>query len=378
MGKVLRFAPLLLLPFLLLAACGGGTGGGEQSGGASVPEETTRRAVEGLRVETVATGLDTPWEIAFAPDGTALVTERPGRIRAIEGGELQEDPYVELDVEELGEGGQLGLALHPDFEENGFAYAYYTTREDGEYRNRLVRLVREDGKLRIDEILLTGPAASIHNGGRVAVSPDEKLYATFGDTSEGTRAQALDILSGKIIRLNLDGSIPEDNPFEGSPVYSYGHRNPQGLAWDGEGNLYATEHGPSNHDELNLIRPGNNYGWPRVAGEDGGSEYTAPVLESGEATWAPSGAAYIEEGPWAGSVVFAGLGSETLFRAVVDPEDPGEVVRLNRYLEGEYGRLRTVKQGPDGALYVLTSNRDGRGSPAPGDDRVLKVTIPEG
>ncbi|QYJ16732.1 hypothetical protein Rxycam_02567 [Rubrobacter xylanophilus DSM 9941] len=330
---------------------------------------------EALRVETVLSGLDTPWEVVFAPDGRIFVTERPGRVLVVEEGEVRKEPYARLPVVEAGEGGQLGLALHPDFRRNGVLYAYYTTREDGRLRNRLVRLVEEGGTARQAEVLLEAPAASIHDGGRVRVGPDGRLYATLGDTANSGFAQDPRALAGKIIRLELDGSVPEDNPFPGSPVYSYGHRNPQGLAWDEAGNLYAPEHGQSAHDELNLVRPGRNYGWPVVEGDERREGMVAPILHSGKQTWAPSGAEYVREGPWRGSILFTGLRGESLHRVEVDPEDPGRVVRHREYLEGEYGRLRTVVQGPDGALYLLTSNRDGRGDPASSDDRLLRVEV---
>jgi glucose/arabinose dehydrogenase len=343
---------------------------------ATTPEETTAATVDGLKVETLVSGLDTPWEVAFAPDGRIFVTERPGTIRVIEDGGLREEPYATLPVDEMGEGGQLGLALDPNFEQNGYLYAYYSTQEGGEATNRLVRLVEEDGTAREDEVLLEGPAASIHNGGRVAIGPDGRLYATLGDVSDSGLAQDREALAGKIVRLNLDGSIPDDNPFSGSPVYSYGHRNPQGLAWDEDGNLYAPEHGQSAHDELNLVEPGGNYGWPEIEGDEEAPGLETPILHSGEETWAPSGAAYADEGPWEGSVLFTGLRGESLHR-VTFAEDPGEVQSHEEYLEGEFGRLRTVAQGPDGAFYVLTSNQDGRGSPEPEDDRLLRVTVPE-
>jgi len=369
-----RALPLLLVLFLA-AGCGSGSLGGGDGGGSepSVTEGTRGSTVDGLRVETVAENLDTPWEVAFAPDGRIFVTERPGTVRVIESGELREEPYAELAVEELGEGGQLGLTFHPDFEENDTLYAYYTTGEDGA-QNRIARLVEESGVAEQREVLLEGPAASIHNGGRIAFGPDGKLYATLGDVAEASLAQDRDALAGKILRLNPDGSIPDDNPFPGSPVYSYGHRNPQGLAWDDEGNLYAPEHGQSAHDELNLIEAGNNYGWPELQGDERAPGLTPPILHSGEETWAPSGAEYVESGPWEGSVLFTGLAGESLHRVEFDPEDPGEVTEHREYLGGEYGRLRTVEQGPDGALYLLTSNRDGRGDPEPEDDRLIKLT----
>jgi len=355
----------------MVVACG--AAGEDASDG---PGEDAR-SVDGLEVETLAEGLDTPWEVAFAPDGRVLVTERPGRIRVLEDDELREEPYAELPAEETGEGGQLGLALDPDFDENGRMYAYYTAAGDGGPVNRVVRLVEADGEVREDGALLEAPAASIHNGGRVAVGPDGKLYVTLGDVAEVGLAQDRGALAGKIARLELGGSVPDDNPFPGSPVFSYGHRNPQGLAWDNEGNLYAPEHGASGHDELNLIEAGENYGWPEVEGAGGEPEFADPLLESGRETWAPSGAAHVSGGPWEGSVLFTGLRGASLHRVTFAPDDPSGVRDHREYLEGEYGRLRTVAQGPDGDLYVLTSNRDGRGDPTSGDDRLLRITVPE-
>jgi glucose/arabinose dehydrogenase len=371
--------PLMLLLSALIAACG--TGGGADRGAedtVGTPEGTDTRTVDSLEVETLLTGLDTPWEVAFAPDGRVFITERPGTIRVLEDGELKRESYAELQTVEIGEGGQLGLALDPDFESNGHLYAYYTTNRDGGVVNRLVRLVDEGDEARVDEVLLEAPAASIHNGGRVAVGPDDKLYATLGDVAEGGLAQDRGALAGKIIRLDLDGSVPEDNPFGDSPVYSYGHRNPQGLAWDESGNLYAPEHGPTGHDELNLVEPGENYGWPEVSGKGGeGMGFVDPVVESGEETWAPSGATYVSQGPWKGSVLFTGLRGASLHRVTFEEDDASEISSHEEYLEGEYGRLRTIVEGPDRALYVLTSNRDGRGSPASEDDRLLRITVPD-
>lgn len=373
--------PLILFALFTLAACGSEEREpaviDERIGGAEEPAPEAQPEDAVPVVEEVITGLNTPWEVVFAPDGRVFITERPGRILVVESGAVRPEPYAELDVDEVGEGGQLGLALDPAFGENGYLYTYYTAPDgEGGLVNRISRLVDEGGSATEDRVLLEAPAYSIHNGGRVAFGPDGKLYATLGDVGEEGLAQERDTLAGKIVRLNPDGSVPEDNPFPGSPVYSEGHRNPQGLAWHPEtGELYAPEHGPTGHDELNWIRPGENYGWPEVAGAGGEPEYRDPVIESGAETWAPSGAAFATGGPFANNLFFTGLRGSALYRVALSADDPSRVEEFEPLLEGEHGRLRTVAEGPDGALYVLTSNTDGRGDPREGDDRLLRVTF---
>jgi glucose/arabinose dehydrogenase len=335
-------------------------------------------------IETFARGLQTPWAIAFAPDGRIFLTERPGRIRVIEKGALQSEPWLKLDAYESGEGGLMGLALDPTFEKNRYVYVALTYRDrDGRTKNRLVRLREDNGKGVLDKILVDNvPGAPFHNGGRVKFGPDGKLYWTTGEAQQPELAQDLKSLNGKILRLNADGTVPADNPFSNSPVYSYGNRNPQGLAWQPKtGRLYATEHGPSGspsccHDEVNLIEPGKNYGWPVIYGVQTKDGMLPPVLESGtNDTWAPGGAAFATRGPWAGSFLFTGLRGQALYRVVFDAKDPRKVASFDNYFKGRFGRLRDVVEGPDGALYVLTSNRDGRGRPAAEDDRVLRITL---
>jgi glucose/arabinose dehydrogenase len=265
-------------------------------------------------------------------------------------------------------------------------YVAYTYRgRDGLLWNRLVRL-REDagGRGAFDKILVDGVRGNRnHNGGRVKFGPDGKLYWTMGEAWMRDLAQDLTSLNGKILRLNPDGSVPDDNPFHGSLIYTYGNRNCQGLAWQpGTGRLYATEHGPSGEwkgygqDEINLIMPGANYGWPVIAGNEKNKGMVSPIIQSGmDETWAPSGAAFVTQGLWKGSFVFAGLKGETLYRLILDPDDPEKVIKLERHLAGSFGRLRDVVEGPDGALYVTTSNRDRRGEPTPTDDRILRVVI---
>jgi glucose/arabinose dehydrogenase len=306
----------------------------------------------------VAEGLEVPWDIAWLPDGRALVTERPGRIRFLAG-----DVIAEVPVSALGEGGLMGLALDPDFEQQPFVYLYYTTA-DG---LQLERWRFEDDRLTREASLIDGviEAGPIHDSGRIDFGPDDALYVATGDAGNGELAQDPDSLNGKYLRL-------ED--YRGGPVQpevlSLGHRNPQGFDWEPDSDrLISTEHGPSGgdgpqgFDEVNEIEEGANYGWPEVYGSDHGS-FTAPLKVYEEAI-APSGAVF-----WRGDFWFATLRGEALYRLDLDSGDD-EVL-----FEGEYGRLRTVRVGPDDALYVLTSNRDGRGSPEDGDDRVLRVTAP--
>jgi glucose/arabinose dehydrogenase len=340
-----------------------------------------------VAVEVVATNLATIWAIDFAPDGRIFLTERAGRIRTIRDGQLDPEPWMTLEVAETGESGLLGLALDPAFAQNGYVYVAHTYRTaSGGLQNRLVRL-REDpatGRGVFDTVLLDDlRGGNVHDGGRVKFGPDGKLYWTMGETGSQDLAQDVTSWNGKILRINPDGTIPEDNPFPGSPVYSYGHRNSQGLAWQpGTGRLYATEHGPSGSqsccDEVNYVEPGQNYGWPLVFGDRTAPGTVPPIIQSGptgDTTWAPGGATFVTQGPWAGSLVFTGLRGESLYRVTLDPSDPTTVFGFDRLFRQEYGRLRDVVEGPDGALYVATSNRDGRGSPGATDDRLLRIWV---
>ena len=346
------------------------------------------QAAPDLHVESVVRDLATIWAIDFAPDGRIFLTERSGRIRTVRDGALDPEPWMTIDgVVETGESGLMGLALDPEFASNGYVYTTYTyATSGGGLQNRLVRLKedRATGRGAMDTILVDDVRGGrVHDGGRVKVGPDGKLYWTMGESGSPDLAQGLDTLNGKILRLNLDGSIPADNPFPGSPIYSYGHRNPQGLAWQpGTGVLFALEHGPSGQqsccDEVNLILPGQNYGWPQAYGDRLAEGTMPPLLHSGpgrETTWAAGGAAFVSTGPWAGSLVFVGLRGEALYRVTLDSAPGRSVVGLEPHLKGQYGRLRDVVEGPDGALYVSTSNKDGRGRPNAGDDQLLKLTV---
>lgn len=315
----------------------------------------------------VATRLEIPWSAAFLPDGSLLFTERPGRVRLIDKSQgLLSAPLLTIeDVAHAGEGGLLGITLHPDFARNQWLYVYYTYRRGTELANQVVRFTMAGRSLQNRTVIIEGiPAASIHDGGRIKFGSDGLLYITVGDASVSDRAQDRSSLSGKILRLKDDGSVPPDNPFPNSPVYSYGHRNPEGLAWDSQGRLWETEHGSSAYDEVNLIEPGANYGWPVIRGDATAPGMKSPVLHSGTDTWAPSGMAF-----WNGSLYFAGLHGETLYQVLIDRQP----VVLRRYLPGQFGRLRDVILGPDNLFYVLTSNRDGRGSPVADDDRIIRI-----
>ena len=340
-------------------------------------------------VQLIAGGLVAPWAMDLAPDGRLFVTERPGRVRIIQlgqGGGLRADPWATLPVAQRPgtEKGLLGIALDPSFAQNGFVYLYYSYAASGGTRNRVVRMRDQAGRGTEETVLLDGiPGSDSHDGGRLRFGPDGKLYVTTGDAENGANAQSTATPAGKTLRINKDGSIPADNPFAGSPVWSLGHRNVEGIAWHPDtGALYATEHGPSNlfpdccHDEVNLIVAGANYGWPTVRGIAGDGRFRDPLVESGGVeTWAPSGATFLTRpGPLRGSFVFGTLRGQHLHRIVFGP-DGKTVVYQEKLLTNQYGRLRDVFEIGSGELLVLTSNRDGRGSPAADDDRVLLVTL---
>lgn len=326
----------------------------------AIPEETPLAT-------SVARQLEIPWALDFLPDGSIILTERPGRIRLLDTQQgLLPEPLLTInEVVHRGESGLLGIAVHPAFSDNGFVYIYYTYQDGENLANKVVRFRLDGNKLSGETVIIDSlPAATIHNGGRLKFGTDGYLYITTGDAANPDSAQNRESLAGKILRVNDDGTIPADNPFPGSPVYSFGHRNPQGLAWDNQGRLWETEHGSSATDELNLIEPGGNYGWPVIRENETAAGMISPVIQSGGDTWAPSGMAYLD-----GSLYFAGLRGQSLYRVVTD----GESARLERHLNGNFGRLRDVVTGPDSMLYILTSNYDGRGFATADDDQIIRI-----
>lgn len=336
-------------------------------------------------VETVVTGLEAPWALAFAPDRRIFLTERPGRIRVIINGVLLPEPFATIEVfHNPGlEAGLLGIALDPEFESNHYVYVYHTYADDLAIWNRILRLTEVNNKGEEPTVILDRiPGSWVHDGGRIKFGPDGKLYITTGDAGRPELAQDVNYLAGKVLRINPDGSIPEDNPFPGSSVFSYGHRNPQGLAWHPiTGEAYITEHGPASNDEVNILRPGGNYGWPLTVGIALDARFVDPILAFPEPT-PPSGATFYtgESLPvqWQNSFFFATLGlyvgsGRAIYRLEFDPDNYSTVRSMEPLFTNEYGRLRDIVEGPDGFLYFLTSNRDGRGQPNPDDDRLLKV-----
>jgi glucose/arabinose dehydrogenase len=337
-------------------------------------------AADGTRfsVEVIVRNVEIPWSLAFAPDGRLFFTERPGRVRIVANGQLLATPALVLDdVAAVGEAGALGLALHPQFASNGFVYLAYTARlPNGGRENRVARY-REVGNTLGERVVILDRvnAADIHDGARVRFGPDGKLYVTMGDAAAPSIAQDLASLNGKLLRLNDDGGVPADNPFR-SFVYSYGHRNPQGLDWHPvSGELWASEHGQTGNDEINRIRPGLNYGWPVIEADQQRAGMETPVLFFNPAV-APSGASFYTGAAMAGfrhDLFVATLRGLHILRVRLDPANPQRVAATERLLENRFGRIRDIVTGPDGALYFCTSNRDGRASPTSEDDRIARI-----
>ena len=328
-------------------------------------------------IEIIAEKLYVPWAIEISDEGNLYFTERSGAIRIIEDGKLQPQPLITFSAPFVsqGEGGLMGIALDPNYSQNHYMYVMHSYAEGNRIYNRVVRLVENNNNASIDQVLVDKiPGGRIHNGGRLKIGPDQKLYITTGDAGNPELAQDPTSTAGKILRIELDGTIPKDNPIIDSPVYSLGHRNPQGLAWNSKNVLYSSEHGQSAHDEINIIQPGANYGWPLVQGNEDSTEVMIqkPLIHSAEDTWAPSGITFANQGPWQGELLVATLRGQQLL--AISLNGKGTVVKnVESWLKNEYGRLREVIQGKDGSIYLTTSNRDGRGNPDIADDKIIRL-----
>ena len=339
-----------------------------------------------LDVDVIVDGLNNPWEIVFGPEGEIFFTERDGRIWKIEN--FGEAKVIETFPKSGSmEGGTLGLALHPDFKNNQKIYIYQTNLELEFFQNKVFSFTVNGDALTDKQVIIDGiPGAPWHDGGRINFGPDGKLYITTGDAINPGWSQDLSSLAGKILRINPDGTIPDDNPFDSSPIFSYGHRNPQGIAWSDGGLFVSSEHGPSGemgygHDEINVIVKGKNYGWPKVVGDSSDDIFVNPIIHSGQSTWAPSGMVFFNSdkiSSFEGKFLVGALRGQHLM--VVNVAEDGSLISTEKMFEGDFGRIRTAQIGPDGVLYLLTANGDNdkiiRISEAPLDD-VEKFTSNE-
>lgn len=381
--RLRRFLCILLLIhlFAVSASCTQIAGGKAQN-----VEDVFLPDGDNVKVEVWVENLEVPWSLVFLPDGRALVSERPGRIRLIQDGKLQEKPYASVEAAQVGEAGLMGLAVHPEFPTEPYIYAMYTYRKKGDLLNRVTRFRDRGHTGSFDTVIIDNiPGARFHDGGRIAFGPDGMLYVTTGENFNADLAQNLSSLAGKILRITPTGNIPADNPFKDSPVYSYGHRNPQGIDWQpGTGRLFESEHGPSGefgrvaHDEINIITKGGNYGWPNVIGSLGMQPYIDPIVVWKETT-PPAGISFYKGnllGHLRGDLFVATLRSRALIRIKFGADTRIEKIErwfAQDFKTGRYGRLRDVVSGPDGALYFTSSNRDGRGNPASDDDKIYRI-----
>lgn len=373
MRKGLR-AGLLVVVVALVGGCSDGGGDAEpsvstsspagQSGGPSQSTTPPSKPVKLTVAGVVATGIEVPWGLAFLPDKSALVTERDsGKVKRIVGSQVSEVGTVP-EVDPSSEGGLLGIAVDPQYPKRPYVYVYYSSSDD----NRIARLTYSNGKLGDDAtVILEGiPQAAVHNGGRIRFGPDGFLYAGTGDGADRPNSQNDDSLGGKILRITTEGKAAPGNP-DGRLWISKGHRNVQGLAFDGK-QLYAAEFGQDTWDELNAITAGANYGWPAAEGVSQLDGMTDPIAQWRTKDASPSGIAFAQ-----GNIFMAGLRGERLWATpVADGKRTGEPVA---FFTGQYGRLRTVEAAPDGSLWLTTSNTDGRGETRADDDKILRVTI---
>jgi len=344
-------------------------------------KDTLERSYE---VKLVADNLYVPWSIVFTDPDRILITERNGKLRIIQNGILSEKPLkVFEEVSSNGEEGLMGLALDPDYKDNKFIYLSYAYDGSDKMSVKVVRYKDEGDRLSNEKTIMDGlPAERYHAGCRLRFGPDGMLYITTGDAGERKLSQDINTLYGKILRINPDGTIPADNPFPDNPVWSYGHRNPQGIDWyPGTNILYSTEHGPSGFDgpgggdEVNIIVKGGNYGWPVVSHKESKEGMISPVLEFTPAIAPASGMFYRSDSipQFKNNYFFGCLRGSGIMRIEIDKNDPSRIISNEMLAEVNSGRIRDIAQGPDGAIYFSTSNRDGRGSIREGDDKIYKI-----
>ncbi|MFD2706445.1 PQQ-dependent sugar dehydrogenase [Salibacterium lacus] len=332
----------------------------------STPDMTEQENPSGtssLSAETITSGLNVPWDVQVHQN-SFYITERGGTIVHVneEGDKQRQELELSEPVAASGEGGLLGFQLAPDFEQSKKAWVYHTYEQNQSLANRIVSVTLEDGTWQENSTLIEDiPGGSIHNGGRLKLGPDDMLYATAGDAGNETAAQNRESKAGSILRMTQEGGVPDDNPFEGSYIYSYGHRNPQGISWNEDGEMYSSEHGSNARDEINRIEAGANYGWPDITGDESAENMRPPLIHSGSDTWAPSGSTFSESGAF----YVTGLRGTQLMRFDVENET------MDVVFSGE-GRLRDVVQH-NGSQYVITNNTDGRGNPDEQDDLLLKL-----
>lgn len=395
----------LVITTLLLNACGAGSrsnsgtsagsGGSGGATGTGAPGSTgvsggafgTATTDQQLKTVDYATHLTSPWSLKFAPDGRLFFTEQPGRLRVIANGAVVPTPVLDLTSQTVGgEGGTTGMDLDPGFASNNRVYLHYCSASPAQCQ--VVRVVINGNSGTIDKVLLTYPVSSgqfDHTGGRLKVGPDNLLYLSTGDHTDAQSAQDLTSWNGKILRMNLDGTPAAGNPFPQNPyVYSYGHRDPQGLAWDSSGQLYETEHGPTSNDEVNIIHAGGNYGWPNCVGLCNNPAYVDPVKLFSPQTVPPSGAVFYEGSTiagWNDTMLFAVLGldgntdAHHVHQLKFDRPGGTNVVFEQELWANKFGRIRDVTEGPDGFLYFSTSNMGGSQSSqaGPNDDRIIQA-----
>ena len=335
-----------------------------------LPEPTTTQS-KSDSVEVLATNLEKPRYIAF-DENRIFVTEKDGRIRVIQNDILLDEPLATLRTANVFDGGLLGITTHPNFAENHFLYVYYTYVEEGNLWNKILRITEKNNKLEDAVTILDKiPGSQFSNGGVLKFGPDDKLYVGTGSVSDSLHlSQDMTSLAGKILRLNDDGTIPEDNPFTNSPIYTLGHRNLQGLTWDRDGTMYSSELGSTQNDEINLVIPGNNYGWPeqKCSGTSGFTDSIIcfdPAIEPGGIIIYTGDKLPLED-----KMLMASLRATNLYKFDLQNDDQ---INREESILGGLGRIRDVNQGPDGFLYVLTSNTDGKGFPDSTDDKLVRI-----